>query len=138
VNSETKGAMRWHAGGCHCGAVRFEVQTLETIEVEDCNCSMCAKTGFLHLIVPQSRFRLLTNAEAISTYTFNTGVAKHLFCKTCGVKAFYVPRSNPDGYSVNLRCLDDPKSFAEVRIVNFDGRNDWDAQAQALAYKSQS
>jgi hypothetical protein len=130
--------MRWHAGGCHCGAVRFEVQTPETIEVEDCNCSMCAKTGFLHLIVPQSRFRLLTNAEAISTYTFNTGVAKHLFCKTCGVKAFYVPRSNPDGYSVNLRCLDDPKDFAEVRIVNFDGRGDWEGQAHALAHKSKT
>jgi hypothetical protein len=87
--------MRWHAGGCHCGAVRFEVQTPEAIEVDDCNCTMCAKTGFLHLIVPAARFRLLSGAELISTYTFNTGVAKHLFCKHCGVKAFYVPRSTP-------------------------------------------
>ena len=129
-------AMRWRAGGCHCGAVRFEVETPGTIEVEDCNCSMCARTGYLHIIVPKARFRLLSGAEKITTYTFNTGVAQHLFCSVSGVKAFYVPRSNPDGYSVNLRCLDDPRDFDEVRIVSFDGRGDWDAQAKALAWKS--
>ncbi len=129
-------AMRWRQGGCHCGAVRFEVETPETVEVEDCNCSMCARTGFLHIIVPKARFRLLAGADKLATYTFNTGVAQHLFCSVCGVKAFYVPRSNPDGYSVNLRCLDDPRDFAEVRIVTFDGRGDWEGQAQALAWKS--
>ncbi len=128
----------WRAGGCHCGAVRFEVETPDVVEVEDCNCSMCTRTGYLHLIVPAFRFRLLRGMEHIATYTFNTGAAKHLFCAVCGVKSFYVPRSNPDGFSVNLRCLDDPKSFDEVRIVNFDGRGDWDAQAQALAYKSKA
>jgi hypothetical protein len=136
VNSETKGAMRWHAGGCHCGAVRFEVETPDVIEVEDCNCTMCAKTGFLHIIAPASRFRLMSGGDAISTYTFNTGVAKHLFCPKCGIKAFYVPRSNPDGYSVNLRCLDDPDDFTEVKIVPFNGRSDWEGQAHTLAHKS--
>ncbi|MEQ1608259.1 MAG: GFA family protein [Hyphomonadaceae bacterium] len=130
--------MTWRTGGCHCGAVRFEVQTPDAVEVEDCNCSICARTGFLHLIVPASRFRLLQGMAHIATYTFNTGTAKHLFCAVCGVKSFYIPRSNPDGYSVNLRCLDDPKRFNEVRIVNFDGRSDWEAQAQALAYKSEA
>lgn len=130
--------MSWRAGGCHCGTVRFEVQTPDAIEVEDCNCSMCARTGFLHIIVPASRFRLMQGQEQITSYTFGTGTAKHLFCAKCGVKSFYVPRSNPDGFSVNLRCLDDPKSFDEVRIVNFDGRGDWEGQAQALAYKSQA
>lgn len=128
--------MRWRQGGCHCGAVRFEVETPDVIEVEDCNCSMCARTGFLHIIVPKSCFRVLRGQDKITTYTFNTGVARHMFCSLCGVKAFYVPRSNPDGYSVNLRCLDDPRDFEQVRIVNFDGRGDWDAQAQALAWKS--
>ena len=128
--------MTWRAGGCHCGAVRFEVQTPDVVEVEDCNCSMCARTGFLHLIVPASRFRLRQGAAQITSYAFNTGTAKHMFCAVCGVKSFYVPRSNPDGYSVNLRCLDNPRSFDEVRIVNFDGRGDWEGQAQALAYKS--
>ncbi len=130
--------MTWRAGGCHCGAVRFEVETPDTIEVEDCNCSICARTGFLHIIVPASRFRLVAGEDQITNYTFNTGVARHLFCSVCGVKSFYVPRSNPDGYSVNLRCLDDPGSFAEVRIVNFDGRGNWEGQAQALAYKSKA
>lgn len=128
--------MTWRAGGCHCGSVRFEVETPDVIEVEDCNCSMCARTGYLHLIVPASRFRLLQGADTITTYEFNTGTARHLFCSICGIKSYYVPRSNPDGFSVNLRCLDDPKSFDEVRIVNFDGRSNWEAQAQALAYKS--
>lgn len=130
--------MSWRNGGCHCGGVRFEVETPSVIEVEDCNCSMCARTGYLHMIVPASRFRLLRGMEHIATYTFGTGTAKHLFCAVCGVKSFYVPRSNPDGFSVNLRCLDDPKGFDEVRIVNFDGRGDWEAQAQALAYKSKT
>jgi hypothetical protein len=78
----------------------------------------------------------LPPAVAISTYTFNTGVAKHLFCPKCGIKAFYVPRSNPDGYSVNLRCLDDPDDFTEVKIVPFNGRSDWEGQAHTLAHKS--
>lgn len=130
--------MTWRGGGCHCGAVRFEVQTPDVIEVEDCNCSMCARTGYLHIIVPAHRFRLISGMQHIASYSFNTGAAKHLFCAVCGIKSFYVPRSNPDGYSVNLRCLDDPKSFEEVRIVSFDGRNDWEAQAQALTYKSKT
>jgi hypothetical protein len=130
--------MTWRAGGCHCGAVRFEALIADRIEVEDCNCTMCAKTGFLHVIVPSSRFRLLQGLERMATYTFNTGAAKHLFCGVCGVKAFYVPRSNPDGFSVNLRCLDDPQSFEDVRIVNFDGRSNWEAQAKALEHKSKA
>jgi hypothetical protein len=74
--------------------------------------------------------------DHIASYTFNTGAAKHLFCAVCGIKSFYVPRSNPDGFSVNLRCLDDPQGFAEVRIVSFDGRNNWEGQAKSLAHKS--
>ena len=129
-------ALTWRSGGCHCGAVRFEVLTPDVVEVEDCNCSICARTGFLHLIVPASRFKLLSGIDHLVTYAFGTGTAKHLFCAVCGVKSFYVPRSNPDGFSVNLRCLDDPRSFEQVTIVAFDGRGDWDAQALALAHKS--
>jgi len=122
-----------HAGGCHCGAVRFEVEAPEDVEVEDCNCSICRMTGFLHLIVPASRFRLLSGEDRLTTYRFNTGVAMHRFCSVCGVKAFYVPRSNPDGIDVNVRCLDAPPS--SLRIMPFDGRN-WEANASALAHKS--
>lgn len=123
-----------HTGGCHCGRVQFEVLAPVRIDVSECNCSICSKTGFLHLIVPRSRFKLIQGAEHLSTYTFNTGVAKHLFCNICGVKSFYVPRSNPDGYSINARCLD--SSTVEcVTITRFDGRN-WEQHAADLAHLS--
>jgi len=108
-----------HRGGCHCGAVAFEVDAPARVTVNDCNCSVCRMTGFLHLIVPRGRFRLLRGTEALSEYRFNTGTAQHLFCRHCGVKSFYVPRSNPDGYSVNLRCLDHA-TLAEITIEPFD------------------
>jgi hypothetical protein len=122
-----------YQGGCHCGAIRFEVEAPEDVEVEDCNCSICRMTGFQHLIVPRSKFRLRSGAYAITTYRFNTGVAEHQFCSICGVKPFYVPRSNPDGVDVNVRCLDSPPR--SVRIIAFDGRN-WEANAHTLAHKS--
>ena len=108
-----------HTGSCHCGAVRLEVEAAEDIEAYECNCSLCRRTGFLHLIVPASRFRLLSGGDALTTYTFNTRTAKHLFCRICGVKAFYVPRSNPDGYSVNVRCLD-PATIEHIEVETFD------------------
>lgn len=126
-------SMRWYPGSCHCGAVAFEVMAPESVEVEDCNCSICARTGFLHLIVPASRFRLLRGEAELSDYRFNTGVARHRFCRICGVKPFYIPRSNPDGVDVNLRCLD--ARPPTVRIVAFDGRH-WEQNAAALAHKS--
>ena len=119
------------AGGCHCGAVRFEIEVPPQVEVLDCNCSMCAKTGFLHLIVAGDDFRLLADPAALTDYRFNTGTARHLFCSTCGIKSFYVPRSHPDGYSVNLRTLDDPTAI-EATITPYDGRN-WEAARKSLA-----
>lgn len=122
--------MTWHKGGCHCGAVAFEVLAPDTVELVDCNCSMCRKTGYLHLIVPKSRFRLLAGADKLTNYEFNTGTAKHLFCSVCGIKSFYVPRSHPDGYSVNFRCLD-AREFRDVHIAPFDGGN-WEQHAADL------
>ena len=126
--------MTVHTGGCHCGAIRFEVDAPARLKVTDCNCSICAKTGFLHLIVPASRFRLLQGQDRLSTYAFGTGIAKHLFCAQCGIKSFYVPRSNPDGFSVNLRCID-AGTIDSVDIVPFDGR-DWEKHADSLAHLS--
>ncbi|MBC6906656.1 GFA family protein [Saccharophagus sp. K07] len=123
--------MTVHTGSCHCGAIAIEVDAPAEIEVHECNCSMCERTGFLHLIVPKQNFRLLRGQEFITTYTFNTRVAQHYFCKVCGCKPFYIPRSNPDGFSVNVRCLD--KKFIEkMTIIPFDGQN-WEAHAAALA-----
>ncbi|MCC6920403.1 MAG: GFA family protein [Alphaproteobacteria bacterium] len=122
----------WHGGGCHCGTVRFEVRADSTaVEIVDCNCSMCVMNGFQHLIVPRSDFRLNQGAEKLSRYTFNTGTAQHLFCSVCGIKSFYVPRSHPDGFSVNVRCLDHPDALSQAAHVPFDGR-DWE-NAERLA-----
>ncbi|HEY1461627.1 MAG TPA: GFA family protein [Casimicrobiaceae bacterium] len=121
-----------HTGGCHCGRVRFDVEAPARLSVLDCNCSMCAKTGYLHLIVSKANFRLLQGGEQLTTYTFNTGVAKHLFCAVCGIKSFYVPRSHPDSYSVNARCLDNV-SIEAMTIEPFDGR-EWE-HAQAAAQR---
>ncbi|MGH8221557.1 MAG: GFA family protein, partial [Woeseiaceae bacterium] len=121
-----------HRGGCHCGRVRFEVQAPADLIVSDCNCSMCAMTGYLHLIVRKERFRLVRGEDELGLYQFNTGVAKHLFCRHCGIKSFYVPRSNPDGYSVNARCVD-PGTVASMKVEPFDGRN-WERHGESLRH----
>lgn len=108
-------------GGCHCGAVRYLV-TVEQLAAIDCNCSICTKKGFLHLIVPRSQFTLLQGSDALNTYTFNTGIAQHHFCRHCGIHAFYQPRSHPDSYDVNVRCLDG-KVLDLFMISPFDGQH---------------
>lgn len=148
-------SLQTHAGGCHCGKVRWEILAPENIQADECNCSICmynrgfirkqlkfktkkkkkgTKKGFLHLIVPAKHFKLLTPRENLSIYTFNSGIAKHFFCSTCGICSFYVPRSNPDGFSINVRCLDS-YSVKSVEIVPFDGKN-WEKNAGTLAHKS--
>jgi hypothetical protein len=116
--------MRTHSGGCHCGRVRFEVIAPANLEVADCNCSICSKYGYLHLIVPADRFKLLSGRESLTTYSFNLHIAKHFFCATCGVKSFYIPRSHPDGISVNVRCIDSD-TIESMSVKPFDGR-DWE------------
>ncbi|MBM3340714.1 MAG: GFA family protein [Betaproteobacteria bacterium] len=118
-----------HTGGCHCGRVRFEVLAPAALEVSDCNCTICSKSGYLHLIVPADRFKLLAGGEVLTNYGFNTNTAKHLFCSVCGIKSFYVPRSHPDGYSVNARCLD-VGTVASITIKPFNGR-EWEKAVAA-------
>jgi hypothetical protein len=120
-------------GGCHCGRVRFRV-TADLDRVTECNCSMCGKKGFLHLIVPPDKFELLSGEGSLSTYTFNTGVAKHTFCKVCGIHPFYVPRSDPDKIDVNVRCLDDVDIHA-LPVKHFDGRHWEDAMQQKVPWR---
>ena len=117
-------------GGCHCKAVRFEADVADVVEVLDCNCSICSMTGFRHLMVPHGDFRLLSGAEALTSYRFGTGAAEHLFCRICGVKSFYQPRSHPDAWSVNVKALDD-SSGLRATIRSFDGRN-WEVAAAEL------
>lgn len=112
-------------GGCHCGLVRFEAEVpAAPVDVLDCNCSMCSMTGYLHLIVPETKFRLIDGQRETTTYRFGSGKARHIFCAQCGIKSFYRPRSHPDGISINLRCVDEGHGL-DVRIVPFEGR-DWE------------
>jgi hypothetical protein len=123
-----------HRGGCHCGAVAFEVEAPARVTVSECSCSICRMSGYLHLIVPRTYLRLLRGGEVLVEYRFNTGIAQHLFCSRCGVKSFYVPRSNPDGYSVNLRCLD-RATVEDVTIETFDD-NDRAAAEGRIRHRS--
>jgi hypothetical protein len=123
-----------HRGGCHCGRIAFEVDAPARLDVQECNCSICSMTGYLHLIVPAGRFRLLKGQDDLTAYTFNTGTAKHLFCRHCGIKSYYVPRSNPDGFSVNVRCLD-AATIESLHVEPFDGRR-WEQSAASLAHLS--
>lgn len=117
------------SGGCHCGAVRFEADAADEARLLDCNCSMCAKTGFLHLIVPETDFRLLSGSEMLNEYRFGTGAARHLFCSRCGIKSFYHPRSHPDGISINALALDGD-DWRALPVDAFDGRNWEEAKAR--------
>ncbi len=123
--------MTTHRGGCHCGRVQFEVEAPAALEVTRCNCSMCRKCGYLHLIVPRHEFRLRSGGDAITTYTFNTGVAQHYFCSVCGVKSYYVPRSHPEGISVNANCLE-PDTIRSLIISPFDGSR-WEQNISQLS-----
>jgi hypothetical protein len=118
------------SGGCHCGAVRFSADLPDQVVALSCNCSNCAMTGFIHVIVEPEKFHLEKGEGAQSEYTFNTRTAKHLFCKTCGVKSWYYPRSHPGKVSVNLRCFDRDQGLSG-RIVDFDGAN-WEKNVNEI------
>jgi hypothetical protein len=120
-----------HKGGCHCGRVEFEIEAPATIEATECNCTICSMCGFLHLFVSRKNFRLLRGENELSTYTFNTGVAQHYFCSHCGIKSFYIPRSHPEGYSINVHCLN-PDTIESITVEPFDGRN-WEKNVAGLS-----
>ena len=124
-------------GQCHCGAVRFTFKANAQVDVYECNCSLCTMLGYQHLIIPRQDFELQSDPNQLALYEFNTKVAKHWFCKTCGVKPFYRPRSNPDGISVNFRCVTDKEVFKSVNLQPFDGQN-WEKNAVALEGLSKS
>jgi len=118
------------SGGCHCGAVRFEAELADPpVPALDCNCSVCRMAGFVHIMVPHKDFELLTRRDALASYRFGTGAAEHLFCRRCGIKSFYQPRSHPDAWSVNANCLD---QRVELAVERFDGAN-WERAAEKLS-----
>lgn len=121
--------MKW-TGGCHCGAVSFEIEIEEQVSLLDCNCSICIMTGHLHLIVPDENFELLSGQDQLVSYRFGTKSAEHLFCKVCGIKSFYWPRSHPGSLSINFNCLSDGHGL-EPGKISFDGR-DWEQSREKL------
>jgi hypothetical protein len=125
--------MAIHHGGCHCGKVRFEVEAPADLELSECNCSICAMSGYWHLIVSKTAFTLVLGENDLATYTFNSAVAQHYFCRHCGVKSFYIPRSHPEGVSVNARCID-PGTVESYSIEPFDGQN-WEENVAELRSK---
>ncbi|WP_226996460.1 GFA family protein [Thalassotalea crassostreae] len=126
--------MAIYSGGCHCGNVKFEIDVDESTTLHSCNCSICSMTGYIHLIVPKTSFKLLTENNNLTCYQFNSKVAQHYFCSNCGIKSFYVPRSNPDGYSVNARCLD-TTDWQQWSLEAFNGQ-DWESHAHKLSHLS--
>ncbi|KAH3886540.1 hypothetical protein DPMN_010551 [Dreissena polymorpha] len=125
-----------HTGGCHCGALRYEVEAPAKLHVYHCNCSICVKKQNHHFIVPSAKFTLLKGVDNITVYTFNTHQAKHTFCKTCGVQCFYTPRSNPDGVGVTPHSLD-PGTVEEIEVEEFDGQN-WETHILTTDIKDRS
>lgn len=119
-----------HKGGCHCGAVRFEFAAPAKVTLTKCNCSVCSKTGFQHIFVPHADFTVISGVDQLTVYKFNTCAAKHLFCRQCGVKSFYQPRSHPGQWSVNYRCID-TGTLGISDTIDFDGRN-YDENIDAL------
>jgi hypothetical protein len=129
----TKANAQTYEGGCHCGRVRFRVSS-DLSRVIVCNCSICTKKGFLHLIVAPEQFELVCGVDAVTAYRFNTGTARHTFCATCGIHPFYVPRSDPDKIDVNVRCLDNV-DLASLKPHSFDGRNWEHAIAERVPWR---
>ncbi len=122
--------MKTYRGSCHCGRITFEVEA-DITSVADCNCSMCFRKGMLYCDVPPDRFRLLSGRDDLSMYCFK--VAKHYFCKHCGCHPFSRPRSNPEGWGINVRCLEGLE-LSKVEILPFDGQN-WEEANRTFRYR---
>ena len=122
-----------HQASCHCGSVQIEFEATDPVQVTLCNCSICNRTGYQHVFVPQSDAKI-TGSDNLSLYTFGSGAAKHYFCKICGIKPFYIPRSHPQSYSINLRCIEGDTLTAS-ETIEFDGQN-WENNIKDLRSKT--
>ena len=110
--------LRTYPGSCHCGAVRFEVDS-DLPELTTCDCSICRRKNALMVKVHESAFRLLAGAESLTEYRFHTGTARHFFCKVCGIYPFHRKRVTPDHFGINVHCLEgfDPAGVPLRRAV---------------------
>ena len=113
--------MKEYFGGCHCQGVKFKFYSEKAVEIWKCNCSICEPLDYEHLVIKHADIEIIQGEKLISEYSFGTKKATHLFCKRCGIKSFYQPRSHPDSFSVNLKCVKEPPEVKET--VYFDGKN---------------
>ncbi len=113
--------MPTYHGSCHCGAVRFEIDT-DLTEFSRCNCTLCRKKNAVMARVGEDCLRVTAGEDNLGLYRWNTRVARHHFCKTCGIYTFHRKRSEPDHYGVNVYCLDDAE-IDGVPIIDADGRS---------------
>jgi len=114
--------LKIYKGSCHCNKVQFEIQAPKNFSAIECNCSVCSKSGYLHLHIKKENFTLISGKNILISYRFNTKEAEHLFCRYCGIKSFYQPRSHKNSYSINVRCLDDI-DVNTVKIEFYNGRS---------------
>lgn len=110
-----------YSGCCHCKRVKFQFLSYTNVDILKCNCSICSMTEYQHLIIKHINFKLIKGKKCLIPYSFNTKKASHLFCKVCGIKSFYQPRSHPDSYSINYKCIKDPPKVR--KIIFFNGKN---------------
>jgi hypothetical protein len=112
------------AGGCHCGAIRFQARLVDGLRTaRRCNCSLCRMRGAIAVSVALPDLVLTKGADRISEYRFNTGAARHFFCPVCGIYTHHQRRSNPGQYGLNVACIDgiSPFDFAQIQVL--DGVN---------------
>jgi hypothetical protein len=130
-------SLKLFKGSCHCKAVKFEVLASDEVTVWVCNCSVCQMRKNYHFIVPRSQMKEIIGADQLTTYTFGTHTAKHMFCRVCGISPFYIPRSNPDGYAITLDCLELDCRPAKIHMKMYDGRN-WERSFEETGIKSET
>ncbi|HEX8591297.1 MAG TPA: GFA family protein [Candidatus Paceibacterota bacterium] len=112
--------MKTYTGGCHCGAVKFEVET-DLAKVIECNCSHCSKKGLVLTFVPRDKFTLLSSEDMLMEYFFNKKAIRHLFCRVCGVQSYADGVTHPHT-AINVRCLDDV-DVSSLSITQVNGKD---------------
>jgi hypothetical protein len=120
--------LKKHRGGCHCGALRFEVEADLSAPASRCNCTLCTKLGATGMCVKPEAFVLLSSEAELGTYEWGFKTARRFFCKSCGINAYgrgYLEVLGGHYVSVNLNCLDDIEP-RDLKLVHWDGRhNNW-------------
>ncbi|CAM5562485.1 MULTISPECIES: GFA family protein [Sphingomonadales] len=112
-----------HPGSCHCGGVRFTLDS-DPIELTTCDCSLCVKRNALMVKVPEVALHIEQGEQLLSLYVWNSGRAKHYFCRRCGIYVFHRKRAAPDHFGVNIFCLDGFDATAlPVRATEGAGMN---------------